>query len=413
MSTERKKTMVVGGGIAGLTAAWELARQGVDVELVEKSPFLGGYAIQFSCKAKAGECQQCGACSVEKMLKNVVEEPNITVHLGTSVEKITGSGPFTASLAQAPAYIDPEKCTNCGVCYEKCPEKDAILRGYSKNNAPLYAIDGEKLPLIEAFAKDACPEGAISIDAQGQAFEISADAVVMATGFKPFDATIKGTYGYGKFSNVITGMDLERIKRENGTVVRPTDGKCPDKIAFIQCVGSRDERLGNLWCSKVCCPYALRTAQTIKDKAPESDISVFYMDIQNTGNNFPAFYESCKSEFRFVRNIPVDIYPLENDRVSMRYMNEEAGEAVIEEFDLVVLSHGIMPGADNPSLAELFGIELNDDGFIRGTDELNKTLTSKAGIFVAGTAEGPKTIATSMAHAGQSAREAVKYVGGA
>jgi heterodisulfide reductase subunit A len=236
---------------------------------------------------------------------------------------------------------------------------------------------------------------------------------VLASGFAPFDATLKGTYGYGRWPNVITGLDMETIKRAGGKVVRPSDGKVPEKTAFIQCVGSRDEHLGNLWCSKVCCPYALRTAMSMKHKHPEMEITLFYMDIQNTGNGFPAFYDQCRTDLKFVRNIPVDLFPLANDRLRMRFMEEETGLPVDAEFDLLVLSVGIMPGADNHSLAGIFGLDLNPDGFFAAQDGLHPTLTATGGVFLAGTVQGPKTIADSMAHAGQSAREVLRYLGAA
>jgi heterodisulfide reductase subunit A len=200
--------------------------------------------------------------------------------------------------------------------------------------------------------------------------------------------------------------------RAQGRVLRPSDGQPPAKVAFIQCVGSRDERLGNLWCSHVCCPYALRAAELMKHHNPEVEITVFYMDIQNTGNNFPAFYEKCKQDLQFVRNIPVDIYPMEDDRLRMRYTTEADGSPVDAEFDLVVLSIGIMPGLDNQRMASLLDIGLDADGFFRSSDSFNRTATTNNGVFLAGTVGGPKTIAASMAHAGQAAYDAMKYLGG-
>jgi len=393
LSTKNKKVMVVGGGIAGLTAAWELSRFNIDVELIEKTPFLGGYAIQYCCKA-TDECRQCGACTVEAMLKNVVDEPKIKVHLSTEVEKINNSGRISVDLKKS--SYRPDSAT------------EGVIRGYSKNNSPLHVIvDKEKCE----ENPDAVPEGAVELDTMGFSGKLDVDAVVLASGFQPFDAEQKGTYGYKKFPNVVTGMDLERIIRENATVVRPSDGKTAQKIAFIQCVGSRDERLGNLWCSQVCCPYALRMAETIKHKNADAEISVFYMDIQNVGKDYAGFYEKCKTDFQFVRNIPVDVFPMENDSLSMRYMNEEDGLCINEEFDLLVLSVGITPGPDNSNLSGIFDVGLNEDGFFAGMDKLNSTSTLKDGIFLAGTVAGPKDIAASMAHAGQAASEVIKHLG--
>ena len=412
MNTELKKVMVVGGGIAGLTAAWELSRLGIGVELVEKSHFLGGQAIQFCCKA-TDECQQCGACEVEKMLKRVVEEPAIRVHLAAEVEKSSRNGRFTVSLQKRPQYIIAGKEREFTHCYEKIAPKENIQRGFSKNNSPLYAIEIDKVPAVKEFCLANCARGVVDFDQEPTFEDLRVDAIIVANGFSPYDATQKATYGYGKWANVVTGLDFERGRRLNGAYLRPSDGQRPRKIAFIQCVGSRDEHIGNLWCSTVCCPYALRMSAVLKHEDPQTDVTIFYMDIQNTGRNFPTFYQQCQTDLKFVRNIPVDVYPLENDCLRIRHMGEEDGTPVDAEFDLLVLSIGLTPGADNPRLAEMFGLALDEDGFILAADGLNRAHTSADGIFVAGTAQGPKTIAVSMAHAGQAAGEAIKYLKGA
>lgn len=385
MSADHKKVMVIGGGIAGLTAAWELSKCDVAVDLVEKSDHLGGHAIQYCCKATE-ECRQCGACSVEKMLKNVVEAPNITVHCGVEVGRVVRNGGFEVGL-QASSAAAPAAAPGCDQRYESNPLACAAAHKFSKNNAAL--------------------------DCGRALADLTVDAIILASGFAPFDATRKPTYNHGKLPNVVTGLELERGVRASGRVLRPSDGQAPAKVAFIQCVGSRDERLGNLWCSHVCCPYALRVSELMKHHNPEIDITVFYMDIQNTGNNFPAFYEKCKQDLQFVRNIPVDVYPMEDDRLRMRYTTESDGTPVDAEFDMVVLSIGIMPGLDNQQIATLLGIGLDADGFFQSAESFNRTATANNGIFLAGTVGGPKTIAASMAHAGQAAYEAMKYLGGA
>lgn len=380
MNNKTGTVMVVGGGIAGLTAAWELTRQNINVELVEKSCFLGGHSIGFTCKA-SDKCQQCGACSVEAMLANVVNEPLINVHLRTEVKNIEKADFFKISLGKSSFEIEQGK----------------VLKGFSVHNFPLYVAGGE--------CADDLPHGTVKIDDMGSTTELEVDAVVVATGFSPFDPNIKSTYGYGKWKNIITGMDLENILRENTVAVRPSDGRQPEKIAFIQCVGSRDERLGNLWCSQVCCAYAMRMAGAIKYKDSSANISIFYIDIQNTGKEFPVFYEKIKSDVRFVRTIPVDIYPLENDRLLLRHMVEENGTPAFEEFDLVVLSVGIMPNEDTDKISKIFNIPLNEDGF------LDETANGTSGVFVAGTASGPASIADTMASSGKTAYETMEYLG--
>ncbi len=379
MSNKTGTVMVVGGGIAGLTAAWELTRQNIHVELVEKTCFLGGHSIGFTCKA-SDKCQQCGACSVEDMLANVVNEPLINVHLKTEVKNLEKTDAFKVSLGTSSFEVEDGK----------------VIKGFSVHNFPLYVAGKDVSDL---------PKGAVKVDDMGDEAQVEVDAVVVATGFSPFDPNIKSTYGYGKWANLITGMDLENILREKTFALRPSDGKLPEKIAFIQCVGSRDERLGNLWCSQVCCAYAMRMAQAIKYKDNNADISIFYIDIQNTGKEFPAFYEKIKSDVRFVRTIPVDIYPLENDRLQLRHMIEEKGTPDFEEFDLVVLSVGIMPNEDTEKISSVFNIPLNEDGF------LDDTAANTPGVFVTGTASGPQGIADTIASSGKTAYETMKYLG--
>ncbi len=391
MNSQTKKVMVIGGGIAGLTAAWELAAAGVEVALVEKAPFLGGHAIQYACKA-TDTCQQCGACGVEKMLANVVACDRIQVHLAAEVASVSGDGPFTVALRASGSA--PAGAGACGAGYDADPQACAAGRGYSVHNGVFYGPDGSFDPRRVAAPADT-----------------TVDAVVLATGFVPFNPAEKPTYRHHELANVVTGLELERAKRIFGDVRRPSDGRLPARMAFIQCVGSRDERLGHLWCSQVCCPYALRSALATKHKHPEMDVTVFYMDIQNTTNSFGAFYDQCKSALRFVRTIPVDMYEAPDGAVRTRYMTEEDGAPVDEIFDLVVLSVGIMPGADNSALSRTLGIDLNGDGFFARPDLLNTSLTGRSGLFVAGTAGGPMTIAGAMAHAGQSAAAVLQYLG--
>ncbi len=380
MNSQTRKVMVVGGGIAGLTAAWELARQNIGVELVEKSCFLGGHSIGYTCKA-TDMCQKCGACSVEKMLKDVVAEPLIKVHLRTEVDGLDRSKGYRVTLKKS----------------AQDQADGRVLKGFSRHNTPLYVV-GENVT-------EAVPEGAVKIQDLGSECALDVDAVILATGFTPFDASLKSTYGYGKWENVITGLEFEHIERENAGIVRPSDGIAPKRVAFIQCVGSRDERLGHLWCSEVCCAYGLRMAGTIRHQDPEAEVSVFYIDVQNVGKEFPMFYERIRENVRFVRTIPVDIYPIENDRLKLRHMAEDQGSPTFEEYDLVVLSVGIMPGADSKRISDTFGVPMTVDGFL--DDSVGD------GIFVAGTAAGPGTIAASMAKAGKAAFDAAKYLGGA
>ena len=384
--------MVIGGGIAGLSAALELSRNDIQVELVEKADFLGGHAIQYACKA-TDTCQQCGACTVESVLKEVVQAPNIRVHLANRVEHISGSQPFEVKLDRVTITDKTGTFKNCLNSYDKNPVQCAAVKGYSRHNAAYRTPDGRLNPYICQTAD-----------------KLEVDAIVWATGFVPFDPHQKSTYRYGELPNVVSGMDLERSKRTGGSFLRPSDGKPPEKIAFIQCVGSRDERLGHLWCSRVCGPYALRMAMGIKHQNPDAKITIFYMDIQNIDHCFPSFFRKCLSDLTFVRTVPVDMFQADGDRIRTRYMSGNDGEPVEAEFDMVVLSVGIMPGEDNDAMAGLLNTELNRFGFAASVDKLNTTITNRKGVFLAGTVQGLKDIADSIAHAGNAAGEVIKYL---
>ncbi len=368
--------MVVGGGVAGLTAARELASRNITVELVEKSFFLGGHSIGFTCKA-TDRCRQCGACTVEKILGEVVHSPMINVHLGTEVKAVTRGDTVSVRLGKS----DMESGGT------------GLLKGYSSHNIPFYVAEEKTADM---------PAETVAAGEMGSDTALDVDAVIVATGYSPFDPNLKSTYGYGEHKNVITGMELENILRNHSRLVRPSDGAEPDRVAFIQCVGSRDERLGNLWCSVVCCPYAMRMAGLTKYNKPDTLISVFYIDVQNTGKEFPVFHEKIQEDVTFLRSIPVDIYPMENDGLSVRYMLDEDGSPVSMEFDLAVLSVGIMPGKDTSRLSGMFDIEVDEHGFLESAGK---------GVFLAGTAKGPSDIAGTVEDSERTAYETMKYLG--
>jgi heterodisulfide reductase subunit A len=408
-----RRILVLGGGIAGLTAAWELAQLNFEIELAEQSSFLGGHAIQFCCKA-AEACQKCGACSVEKRLLEVIQEPRIKVRLRSQLSGVDHNGAFSYVLSRRPLYIDPKRCTDCGICFKKCPAPGAILRGFSKNDVPLYAVEESCCLYFKdgscRLCEAVCPEKAIDLDRRAEALEGVADAIIVATGFHAFDPVARPRYGYGINKNVITALDLERMLRERGEVLRPSDNRAPEKIAFIQCVGSRDHRLGHGFCSQVCCAYAIRMAEAISHRFPGMEATVFYMDIQNCGKDFARFYERAKDHIRFVRHMPGDIFQGDEDRLIVCYGDEKTGRASRESFDLVVLSVGIMPGLSNPALAETLNLAVDPHGFLASSDPLDNSTTGRKGIFLAGTVQGPKDIADSIAQAGQAAQRAARYL---
>ena len=239
----------------------------------------------------------------------------------------------------------------------------------------------------------------VSLKKGRERIDLEVSAVVVAAGINPFDASQKAEYGYGRFKNVITAKDLDEMLRFQGTLSRPSDGKLPKTVAFFQCVGSRDESIGNLYCSQVCCAYALRLIKAIRFQYPEVTATFLYMDIQPAGASFQQFLDSCRADkgIRLIRSLPSKVYHSpRSDTLRVRFTDPEKGEVVEDSFDLIVLSVGMVLNKEAKRLTELFGLNLTEDGFIASPP-------SQTGLFVTGACSGPKDIDRSILHAKSSA----------
>ena len=343
---ERPRVVVVGGGIAGLEAAANLAERGVSVTLIERGSRLGGNGLSVCCKAIEGVCQLCGGCLLAERLAQVRHLSGVQVLLDTTVARYDrGNGGFSLSLSGA------------GV-----------------------------------------PEG-----------PLAADAVILATGFDHVDARNKGPYGYGILPMVTTGEEMERRLRLEGQGAY--DGLGAARVAFIQCVGSRDEHMGRGYCSQVCCRYAVRLARLLIARNPGLQVSVFKMDIQSGGRDFMASWRAAAADgVRFVAGLPAVVRRSVDSPGAASFVYDDilAGRVVEETFDLIVLSTGMQPRRDAPEVAEAVGINLDRFGFFAAADDETSTLVP--GVFVAGSCQAPRSLAESAAHARCAAEACYRYV---
>ena len=406
-----KTVVVFGSGVAGLSAALELAQFDISVKIIEISDFTGGHAIRYACKA-TDKCVKCGACIVEEKLEQVLRNSRIEILTGSRIENITKTHRYAIRLKQKPKYIDAQKCTACGVCLYQCPQDGAIIQGVSRNHSPFFVVNKKEcLYLVDQSCnrcQEACPEKAIALDARAGQVDYEADAIVWATGFSLFKPQNK-PYGYGVFKNVVTNMELEDILRREGQVIMPSDGHPAQKIAFIQCVGSRDARLNHIWCSKICCGSALRMAGLIKARQPQSECSIFYIDVQTFGRDFVPFYRRIQEDVRMIRAIPGDIVETPDGQLRVTYITGETYETIEEIFDCVVLSVGLQPCEENLKVARQLNLKVDDNGFLASSQIAGED--SKKGIFSAGAVGGPMSIAESIASAGEASLKILKYIG--
>ena len=410
---ENKNVLVVGSGISGVASALELANAGVSVYLVEKEAVVGGHSASFCCKA-TDICAKCSACVVLDKIKEAIIHPRIKLLTNSTIKRLSGElGSFHVEIVQQPRYVDRERCIACGLCTEVCPADPKAICPPSAGATPFSYILDEGLCLRSKgercdLCQKSCPTKAIEFEVKPKEQELRVDAVIVATGFHVFDARLKGSLGYGRYPNVLTGLDLEQVFAREGYVRLPINGKEPKNIAFIQCVGSRDT--GHGYCSQVCCKYAMKLAGLIKYQSPDTQVTIFYIDLQTAGKGFAQFYEDYKKSIRFVRGVPVEILETASGELELRFEDISQGKVCRDTFDLVVLSVGISPGKDCWDLARILGINLSDDGFFAEKDCLSSNETNVDGIFVAGTCQGPKDIPDSIAHGIAAASKAMQVL---
>ncbi len=412
--------LVVGGGIGGIQAALDLAESGYKVYLVEESPAIGGRMAQLD---KTFPTNDCAMCILSPKLVECGRHLNIELLTYSQILDAQGvPGNFKVKVLKRARSVDESLCTGCGVCQEKCPWKteSEFEQGLAQRKA-IYILYAQAMPNIPVIDREICayfqrgkcracekfcPAHAIDFSQTDQELEIQAGAIILAPGYEIFDPRLRGEYGYGRYKNVITSLEFERILSASGPyqgeILRPGDKKHPKRIAWIQCVGSRDQSLGRGFCSSVCCMYAIKEAIIAREHQPDLDLTILYNDIRTFGKGFEEYYENAKkSGIRFVRSIISGVKELQQSKnLLLSYVAD--GQVKEEEFDLVVLSVGLRIPERLQELGRRLGLDLNQYGFC-WTEEFNPVQTSRPGVFVCGAFQGPKDIPETVMQASAAA----------
>ncbi len=410
--------VVVGGGVAGCQAALDLANHGLQVHLVEREPSIGGRMAQLD---KTFPTNDCSMCILSPKMVDVERHPLIRVHTLAEVTRLDGErGAFRVTVTRHPRYVDETLCTGCGDCVAVCPVEvyNRFDAGVGVRKA-IYAPHAQAVPNVVVKDADHCIECGLCYDACGldavlredhdREETIEAAAVVLATGYDPIDPRCKPQYHYGEEPDVITSLELERMINASGPtggkLRRLSDGRTPRSLVFIQCVGSRDVAQGRPWCSAVCCMQAIKNAQLIKEKSPETEVAICYMDVRAHGKGYEEYYERARSlGVRFVRGMPGEVQRSVKGPMRLPVEDTFTGEMLLLEPELVVLSIGLQPSAGSAALAAVAGVDLEESGFYHSADDLfNAVASGRGGVYFAGAGLGPKDIPDSVTQGGAAA----------
>jgi len=424
-----KRALVIGAGVAGIQAALDIANSGIEVILVEKNPSIGGHMAQLSETFPTLDCSQC--ILTPKMVE-VSRHPNVKLYTYSEIEEISGSmGDFSVKIRQKPRYVEPDVCTSCGDCAEVCPvvvpnefdmglqSRKAIYIPFPQAVPAVYTLDTEHclglFPLACAKCRDACEIGAINYDMKPKIVEEHVGAVVVATGYDLYDMSNLGEYGYDRVADVIDGLYFERLLSASGptggVIRRPSDGKVPKEIVFIQCAGSREPERHKGYCSKICCMYTAKHAMMFQHAVPEGQSYVFYIDVRTGGRDYEEFYRRAMEDgVIYVRGKVSRVYE-EGDKIVVRGADTVAGGPVEVRADMVVLATPMEPSHGVEELVGKLKIGCTADGWVREVHpKLRPVEAVTPGYFIAGAAQGPKDIPETVAQASGAAAKVVNLL---
>ncbi len=425
-----KRALVVGAGIAGIQAALDIANAGYEVVLVEKEPSIGGHMAQLSETFPTLDCSQC---ILTPRTVETGRHPKIRLLTYSEVESVSGYvGNFKVRIRQKARYVDFDACTGCGLCMEKCPGRaeSSFERGLARRKA-IYRLLPQAVPnrpVIDARAcmyllkgkcgicAKVCPTQAIRYDDKDKFVEEEVGAIVLATGYELYDAAKLGSYGVGTVPDVIDGLAFERLLSASGPtsgeVKRPSDGKTPKKVVFVQCAGSRDSTEGMPYCSKICCMYTAKQAILYKHRVHDGEATVCYIDVRTPGKGFEEFYKRATDEgIQYLRGKVSKIFR-QGDKVIVWASDTLAGRKVELEADLVVLATAVVANPAGVALARKLKAQLDAHGFLtEAHPKLRPVETLTAGFFLAGCGQGPKDIPETVAQASAAAAKVLAMFG--
>ena len=424
-----KRALVIGGGIAGIQAALDIAEAGFEVDIVEKNATIGGRMAQID---KTFPTLDCSACILTPKMVDCAQNENIDILSYSEVEEVKGFvGNFSVKIRRKARYVDETKCTGCKICMDKCPSK----KGLNEFNMGLNTRPAIYIPFAQAIPNVAvidpsqcikmktgkcgicqkfCGAGAIDYEQKDTFIERQYGAIVVATGFKPINLDAFNEYGYNDNKDVITSLELERLMNAagptNGVLLRPSDGEHPKVITFIQCVGSRDTSgCGKPYCSKICCMYTAKHAMLIREKYPDTEVHVFYIDVRTPGKNYDEFFRRAVEQYGvdYIKGMVGKVYN-ENGKLMVQGSNLIDNEQVTIESDLVVLAAAIEPEPSVRKVATLLTASIDTNNFLTESHaKLRPVESPTAGVYLAGVCQGPKDIPETVSQASACAAKVI------
>ncbi|MFX1293852.1 MAG: hydrogenase iron-sulfur subunit [Promethearchaeota archaeon] len=424
----KDSVLIIGGGVAGIKAALSLGNMGIKTYLVEREPSIGGHMAMFD---KTFPTMDCSICILAPLMVEINHHDNIQLLTYSEVKEITGHiGDYHIIIEKKPRFVNESLCVGCietceSVCSIEVPNE--YNSGYNARKA-IYLQFPQAVPMIAVIDPEACigckaceaicDREAIDFDQKSELIELEVGAIIVAIGYEPFDPTVYKEYGYGVYQNVITGLEMERVLSPSGPtsgqILKPSDGEIAKKIAFIQCIGSRDETVGRPGCSRVCCMYAMKQAMEIRERVPDAEIDVYYVDIRAFGKGYEEFWQRIIKEYRvrFIRGRVSKIIenPINKDLI-LKAENTLTNELIERDYNLVILSVGMDPPKGLEHLKDMLKISTDSEGFLlEDHPKLRTSESTVKGVYLAGCAQGPKDIQDSISHAESAAMKAVNLV---